>query len=276
MTASSSGSSTPTSSARTARSRTRTTTSSPRDKIEGPWSDPVYVNSSGFDPSLFHDDDGRKWFVNMLWDHRARPLLFEGIALQEYDPKAGQARRPAQEHLPGHRPEAGRGPASLQAQRLVLPADRRGRHRLRARLHLRALAQHRRALRDSIPKSTSSPPRTRPFNAVQRSGHGDIVETPDGKTYFVHLMGRPDRRSKRRCVLGRETGIQEAEWRDDDWLWRQERPGARRSKSKCPAPATTPPTGPSSATASTARCTRISSGCARPRPTASSSRRTAS
>ncbi len=38
--------------------------------IEGPWSDPTYVNSSGFDPSLFHDDDGRKWFLNMVWDHR--------------------------------------------------------------------------------------------------------------------------------------------------------------------------------------------------------------
>src|SRR5208337_1149944 len=38
--------------------------------IEGPWSDPAHVNSSGFDPSLFHGDDGRKWFVNMVWDHR--------------------------------------------------------------------------------------------------------------------------------------------------------------------------------------------------------------
>src|SRR5882724_3474562 len=28
--------------------------------IDGEWSDPVYMNSSGFDPSLFHDDDGRK------------------------------------------------------------------------------------------------------------------------------------------------------------------------------------------------------------------------
>src|SRR3954452_19741639 len=33
--------------------------------IEGPWSDPIYMNSSGFDPSLFHDDDGRKGFFNM-------------------------------------------------------------------------------------------------------------------------------------------------------------------------------------------------------------------
>lgn len=46
------------------------------DRIEGPWSDPVYINSSGFDPSLFHDDDGTKWFVNMLQDHRRRPRFF--------------------------------------------------------------------------------------------------------------------------------------------------------------------------------------------------------
>jgi len=33
--------------------------------ILGPWSEPVVLNSIGFDPSLFHDDDGRKWLVNM-------------------------------------------------------------------------------------------------------------------------------------------------------------------------------------------------------------------
>ena len=31
------------------------------ETIEGEWSDPVVLNSSGFDPSLFHDDDGRKY-----------------------------------------------------------------------------------------------------------------------------------------------------------------------------------------------------------------------
>ena len=36
--------------------------------IEGPWSDPVFINSSGFDPSLFHDEDGRKYWLNMVWD----------------------------------------------------------------------------------------------------------------------------------------------------------------------------------------------------------------
>ena len=40
------------------------------EKIDGRWSDPWFVNASGFDPSLFHDDDGRKWFVNVQWNHR--------------------------------------------------------------------------------------------------------------------------------------------------------------------------------------------------------------
>jgi xylan 1,4-beta-xylosidase len=59
-------------------------------KIEGPWSDPYYINSSGFDPSLFHDDDGKKWFANMLWDHRKRPRKFAGIRVQEWDEETGK------------------------------------------------------------------------------------------------------------------------------------------------------------------------------------------
>ena len=47
--------------------------------IEGPWSDPVYLNSSGFDPSLFHDDDGRSYVVNMEWSHRAGRSPFSGL-----------------------------------------------------------------------------------------------------------------------------------------------------------------------------------------------------
>ncbi len=53
--------------------------------ILGPWSTPIFLNSSGFDPSLFHDSDGRKWFVNVLWDHRKGKNQFGGILLQEFD-----------------------------------------------------------------------------------------------------------------------------------------------------------------------------------------------
>ena len=54
--------------------------------IDGEWSDALYLNSSGFDPSLFHDDDGRKYVVNQLWDHRPGRNRFAGIVLQEYSP----------------------------------------------------------------------------------------------------------------------------------------------------------------------------------------------
>ncbi|KAF1947255.1 beta-xylosidase [Clathrospora elynae] len=57
-----------------------------------------------------------------------------------------------------------------------------------------------------------------PLASLQRAGHGDLVETVDGKTYLVHLTGRPTTQA-RRCVLGRETAIQEAFWDDDDWLY---------------------------------------------------------
>ncbi|KAF5963792.1 putative beta-xylosidase [Fusarium bulbicola] len=59
--------------------------------------------------------------------------------------------------------------------------------------------------------------RDSPSAELQRAGHGDIVETPDGRTYLVHLLSRPIT-EKRRSVLGRETAIQEAIWKDDGWL----------------------------------------------------------
>ncbi|MBL4806535.1 MAG: family 43 glycosylhydrolase, partial [Rhodobacteraceae bacterium] len=55
-------------------------------EITGPWSAATFINGAGFDPSLFHDQDGRKWYLQMLWDHRARPNIFAGITIQEFDP----------------------------------------------------------------------------------------------------------------------------------------------------------------------------------------------
>ena len=56
------------------------------EDIHGPWSEPTALNNFGFDPSLFHDDDGRKYMVSMMTDHRI-PKKYKGrIILQEYDP----------------------------------------------------------------------------------------------------------------------------------------------------------------------------------------------
>ena len=184
--------------------------------IEGPWSDPVYVNSSGFDPSLFHDDDGRKWFVNMLWDHRVRPLLFEGIALQEYDPVAHTLVGARKNIFTGTDLKLVEGPHLYKKNGWYYLLTAEGGTGYE---HAVTLARSR-----SIDGPYELHPfkylvtaKDAPLNPLQRAGHGDMVDTPDGRSYLVHLTGRPTTQ-RRRCVLGRETAIQELEWRED-WPW---------------------------------------------------------
>ena len=59
--------------------------------------------------------------------------------------------------------------------------------------------------------------RNRPDVELQRAGHADLVETPNGETYMVYLCGRP-LRNRGRCTLGRETAIQPMVWSPDGWL----------------------------------------------------------
>lgn len=185
--------------------------------IEGPWSDPVYMNSSGFDPSLFHDDDGRKWFVNMLWDHRARPLLFAGIALQQYDHVQRKLVGPIRNIYQGTDLKLVEGPHLYKRNGWYYLLTAEGGTGYE---HACTFARSRRieGPYETHPQKHILTAKDAPLNQVQRSGHGDLVETADGKTFLVHLMGRPTTQ-KRRCVLGRETGIQEAFWGDDDWLY---------------------------------------------------------
>lgn len=51
-----------------------------------PWSEPVYLHSTGFDASLFHDDDGRKYLVALDWETREAYEKPDPINIVEYDP----------------------------------------------------------------------------------------------------------------------------------------------------------------------------------------------
>ena len=82
-------------------------------EIAGPWSDPVYTNSSGFDPSLFHDDDGRKWHLNMIWDHRVGGKFLCRHRAPGIRSRAWQAGRSGQEHLHRNRARSDGGTSPL-------------------------------------------------------------------------------------------------------------------------------------------------------------------
>lgn len=210
--------------------------------VDGEWSEPVFLNSSGFDPSLFHDEDGRKYVVNMLWDHRPGQNRFAGIVLQEYSP--------TERRLIGQRHQifAGTPLGFTEAPHLY----RRGGwyYLLTAEGgtgwgHAVTMARSRALLGpyELHPDVHILTARHRPDVALQRAGHADLVETGAGETYMVYLCGRP-LRNRGRCTLGRETAIQPMTWGADGWLRTTDGEGIPMVHPPAPAGVTPQPPAP--------------------------------
>ena len=188
--------------------------------IRGEWSDPIYLNSSGFDPSLFHDDDGRKWLVNLVWDYRLRKKdNFGGIFLQEYDP--------SQKKLIGDVKKIFSG-TELGVTEAPHIYKRNGYYYL---MTAEGGTSYEHAVTLARSKNIEGPYEVHPKNpiltslgdpnlTIQKSGHASICEGVDGNWYMVHLCGRP-LEPLGRCILGRETAIQKVVWKEDDWLYLQ-------------------------------------------------------
>src|SRR5215831_14749127 len=210
--------------------------------IEGEWSEPVYLNSSGFDPSLFHDDDGRKYLANMLWDHRPGNNRFAGIVLQEYSVK--------ERKLIGDRKLIFKGTplGFTEAPHLY---KRNGWYYLLTAEggtgwgHAVTMARSGKLTGpyELHPDTYILSARHRPDAELQRAGHADLVETQSGETYMVYLCGRP-LRNRGRCTLGRETAIQKMIWGADDWLRTLDGQGIPTIETPAPElPPTAPPSG---------------------------------
>ena len=202
--------------------------------IKGPWSEPVYIHSSGFDASILHDDDGKKYIVSLEWETREGYEKPGAICMVEYSsekkeivgyPKriwSGGTDRGCIEapHLTkrgdyyyimcaeggtgyGHSVTMGRakevwGPYEGDPTNPIvtsIPGDFYERHDPD---HLK-------------------PKYFNPESVLQKSGHGSYVETQLGEVYLVHLTARPFV-PELRCTLGRETAIQKMKWTDDGWL----------------------------------------------------------
>jgi xylan 1,4-beta-xylosidase len=185
-------------------------------RIDGEWSEPVFLNSSGFDPSLFHDDDGRKYVVNMLWDYRPARNPFAGIALQEYSER--ERRLIGERRIIFQGTEIGLTEAPHLYRRngyyyLITAEGGTGFGHAVTMARSRNIA----GPYELHPDKYILTARNRPDAALQRAGHADLVETPSGEVYMAYLCGRPIA-NRGRCTLGRETAIQPMRWCDDGWL----------------------------------------------------------
>jgi len=198
--------------------------------ILGPWSEPVVLNSIGFDPSLFHDDDGRKWLVNMVWDFRKGRYRFAGIVVQEYDHAARKLVGPMRKVLEKQNILT-EGPNIYKHDGwyyLMLAEGGTGWNHGISMARSRSIT----GPYELDPQASVLTARDNASLALQKAGHGELVETPAGEWYLAHLASRPLRlapevsphkfpdgeRTGWCCVLGRETCIQKVEWSADGWL----------------------------------------------------------
>ncbi len=202
--------------------------------IKDPWSEPVYLHSSGFDASILHDDDGRKYIVSLEWETRDGYEKPGSICMVEYSPEdkeiigypkriwSGGTDRGCIEapHLTKHGglyyimcAEGGTGynhcitmgrsahvwgPYEKDPMNPILTSAPGESYERNDPDHLK-------------------PKYFNPKSVLQKSGHGSYVETPLGEVYLLHLCARPFV-PELRCTLGRETAIQKMEWTRDRWL----------------------------------------------------------
>lgn len=218
--------------------------------IDGSWSDPIYLNSSGFDPSFFHDEDGRQWVVSLIWDFREGYEHPGYIVLQEYS--AQERRLIGERHDIYHSPALGcvEGPHLYKRNGCYYLMTAEGGTGYG---HACMLSRSRdiRGPYEPSPRNPLFTTAVRPFDGIehldyrrpflfnpnsvlQKCGHGSLVETQTGETYVAHICARPIL-PELRCVTGRETALQKVEWDADGWLGLVG--GGQLAREEVPAPA---------------------------------------
>jgi xylan 1,4-beta-xylosidase len=186
------------------------------DRIEGPWSDPVYLTSSGFDASLFHDHDGRKWLTSIVWDHRPGANRFAGILLQEYSVSEGRLLGEPRVIYEGTKRGLTEGPHLYRrGDYYYLMVAEGGTSWEHAAVVARANRID--GPYETDPREPLLGAEHDPGLALQKTGHASLVDTPSGEWFIAHLCGRPVG-PERRCILGRETALQRVRWTADGWL----------------------------------------------------------
>ncbi|MBM6699982.1 glycoside hydrolase family 43 protein [Bifidobacterium pullorum subsp. saeculare] len=195
------------------------------EDIHGPWSDPIRLNGVGFDASLFHDDDGRKYLVQQTWDHREYKHAFHGITLTEYDPVAKcMLPETARTIWNGTDVKLVEGPHLYKVNGWYYLFCAEGGT---VWTHQESVARSRTLDAMSFEGAPNNPFITNfdtPRSPLQKQGHGALVDTPSGEWYYASLCARPWHHETESvsdprgwCTLGRETSIQKVEWDENGW-----------------------------------------------------------
>lgn len=190
------------------------------ERPEGPWSDPVWLDFEGIDPSLYVDADGRAWVVNN--GAPEGPPRYDGhraIWIQQIDLAAGRMIGPRKVLIdggvnPAEDPIWAEGPHIYKVgEWYYLMAAEGG----TAEDHSETIYRSRTVDGPYEPGPVNpiltqrDLPAGRP-NRVEATGHADLVRLDDGTWWGVFLATRPF--AGQSTLLGRETWLLPVEWAD--------------------------------------------------------------
>jgi len=184
--------------------------------IKGPWSKPSFVSGTGFDPSLFHDDNGKSYYMSMMVDHR-NSKFFGGIVIQEFDRYLKKPIGKVHHIFSGSEHGLTEGPHIYKKNGYFYLLTAEGGT---SYSHCVSLARSKSIFGpyEIAPNNPIITSKDSPSNYLQKTGHADLVETQNGEWYMVFLTGRP-LTEQGRCITGRETAIEKVVWKEDNWLY---------------------------------------------------------
>ncbi|MFC4320000.1 glycoside hydrolase family 43 protein [Litchfieldia salsa] len=184
--------------------------------ILGPWSDSIFLNSGSFDPSLFHDDDGRKWILNVEWDYRVEGRnKSTGILMQEYSNEDNRLVGPIYKIFEGTELRKTEAPHIYKVNGYYYLVTAEGGT---GSTHAVTVARSR-DIKGPYEVDPQNPMMTSAHNEeliLQKAGHASLVSTQTGEWYIAHLCSRPV--NGKYSILGRETALQRVKFTDDGWL----------------------------------------------------------
>lgn len=181
------------------------------EKIDGEWSDPVFVHGLGFDPALFWDDDGKTYVMSMLWDYRPYKPYFGGVAIQEYDPLENRLLGEAERIFEGSGWGLTEGPQIMKKDGWYYLLCAEGGTGFS---HASVVCRSRNIWGpyEISPYTPLISTRFAPDSPLQKCGHASFLKTAAGQWYITYICARPLSLQRGNCVLGRETGLAEIEW----------------------------------------------------------------
>jgi xylan 1,4-beta-xylosidase len=173
----------------------------------GPWSEPVWVDHAGIDPSLFFDDDGTAYYTR----HEGEGNGFIGQA--KIDIQTGRLEGGLREIWRGDSGVWPEGPHLYKISGKYFLMIAQGGTSYGHMVNI-ARSDSPWGPFVSDPKNPILTQRDHPDALIQALGHADLVETPDG-WWMICLGIRPQ--GGKFHTIGRETFLTPVKWSDDGW-----------------------------------------------------------